>query len=393
MTFHFVTIREIQPAAPPIRAARPTGRAPIHSGWELGGAGERGIMGKPLTFLAGLVLLGTLAGCNKGQPQLNLPAATAQDSRHAPLGPKTAGEGIVCFGHVDVEPGVVALFPTQAGRVMDVLVQEGQEVRQGQPLLQLDSRMCRYLLQEAEAAVKSAQSRLTQVKQFPDQHASRVAQQQAAIDSAKGYLAAARFMLARKRELANIGQMNSKEVDAQVEQVRQLEAAEKAEYEKLRELNLSDPAILIAQSEAELAAAEARCQQARLALDECILRAPTDGTVLRIHAWVGEMITATSEPAMYFCPKGPRVVRAEVAQEYANRLKEGQVAIIRDDASGATAWQGRVTRISDWYTRRRSILREPRETNDIRTLECIITLTPDQPPLRIGQRVQVTLQP
>jgi hypothetical protein len=50
-----------------------------------------------------------------------------------------------------------------------------------------------------------------------------------------------------------------------------------------------------------------------------------------------------------------------------------------------------VTRLSDWYTHRRSILLEPMQFNDVRTLESIITLDPGQPMLRIGQRMRVTL--
>jgi hypothetical protein len=38
------------------------------------------------------------------------------------------------------------------------------------------------------------------------------------------------------------------------------------------------------------------------------------------------------------------------------------------------------------------MLLEPLQFNDVRTLECIITLDPNQPPLRIGQRVRVRIQ-
>ena len=37
------------------------------------------------------------------------------------------------------------------------------------------------------------------------------------------------------------------------------------------------------------------------------------------------------------------------------------------------------------------MLLEPGQLNDVRTLECIIALEPDQPPLRIGQRVRVVI--
>jgi hypothetical protein len=50
-----------------------------------------------------------------------------------------------------------------------------------------------------------------------------------------------------------------------------------------------------------------------------------------------------------------------------------------------------VQHVSDWYTHRRSIMHEPLQVNDVRTLECIIRIEPDQPPLRIGQRVRVIL--
>ena len=61
--------------------------------------------------------------------------------------------------------------------------------------------------------------------------------------------------------------------------------------------------------------------------------------------------------------------------------------------NATSTWRGQVARISDWYTHRRSILQEPLQLNDVRTLECLIALDSGQPPLRIGQRVLVTLQP
>ena len=94
-----------------------------------------------------------------------------------------------------------------------------------------------------------------------------------------------------------------------------------------------------------------------------------------------------------FCPDGPRLVRAEVEQEYASQVQVGQSATVQDDSGAAGTWHGRVARLSDWYTRRRSTLDEPLQLNDVRTLECLIALDPGQPPLRIGQRIRVTIGP
>jgi hypothetical protein len=102
---------------------------------------------------------------------------------------------------------------------------------------------------------------------------------------------------------------------------------------------------------------------------------------------------SAKQAAVLFCPAGPRFIRAEVEQEFASRVKVGQSVIIRDDGADPVVRQGRVASLSDWYTQRRSILDEPLQTNDVRTLECLVTLDPGQPPLRIGQRVRVLIQP
>jgi hypothetical protein len=93
-----------------------------------------------------------------------------------------------------------------------------------------------------------------------------------------------------------------------------------------------------------------------------------------------------------FCPSLPFIVRAEVEQEFAGRVAVGQKALIQDDATGGGSWTGQVKSISGWYSHRRSMLLEPLQFNDVRTLECIITLDAGQAPLRIGQRVRVTLE-
>src|SRR5262249_16255631 len=122
------------------------------------------------------------------------------------------------------------------------------------------------------------------------------------------------------------------------------------------------------------------------------IKAPTAGTVLRVLVNPGEMLgTARREPAVQFCPKGQRLVRAEVEQEFAGSVSLGQAAAVQDDSKAGTTWAGKVSRISDWYTQRRSIIQEPLQINDVRTLECLIALDPGQPQLRIGQRVRVSI--
>ena len=114
--------------------------------------------------------------------------------------------------------------------------------------------------------------------------------------------------------------------------------------------------------------------------------------MLRVLVSEGDLIGApVKAAAIQFCPQGPRIIRAEVDQAFAARIAVGQPASIEDDVRSGAAWHGRVVRVSDWYTQRRLVSDEALQAKDVRTLECIVAVDSDQPPLRIGQRVRVRL--
>ena len=177
--------------------------------------------------------------------------------------------------------------------------------------------------------------------------------------------------------------------------MKALESAVEGETTKLNGLEAVDPYIGVTLAMNDLNARKARLSKAEYALKETTLVAPFKGSVLRINTSVGETLGPNPKlPAIMFCPSTKRIVRAEVEQEFAGKISLNQLALMQDDCSTSTqTWRGKVVRISDWYTHRRSILLEPLQFNDVRTLECIIDLDPGQPILRIGQRVRVQLVP
>jgi multidrug resistance efflux pump len=305
---------------------------------------------------------------------------------------EAAVEGIVCVGHVDIEPGVTPLYPSQPGRVAEIFVHEDEAVKAGQILLRLDDRFYRYQVQQAEQDVKAAQLQRDDAKKLPEQHRLKIAQQEQSIAATQSRLSAARHASERKHKLLQNQQVPAEEAEAAADLVKEAEAAERAEQEKLRALQLIDPATPIARAETDLAAKQAKLEQARYALEECRLKAPADGKILRVLVGAGEMLgPQPRQAAIQFCAAGPRIVRAEVEQEFAARVAVGQIATVADDSHASSTWRGKVIRVSDWYTHRRSIIQEPLQVNDVRTLECIIQLEPGQSQPRIGQRVRVTL--
>ena len=116
--------------------------------------------------------------------------------------------------------------------------------------------------------------------------------------------------------------------------------------------------------------------------------------MLRILVGPGDVLgSQPGQPAVLFAADGPQVIRATVEQEFAGRVKEGEPALVRDDADPAAAWRGRVGRVAGWYSQRRTILHDPSQLSDVRTLECLIVLEPGQPRLRLGQSVRIFIGP
>ncbi len=306
--------------------------------------------------------------------------------------PSASEPVLACFGHVDVKHGVTSLYPTQPGRVAEVMVEEDEIVPAGAVLLRLEDTAVRLRVEEARADLEAARLQLVEARKLPQQHQAKVAQLRASIASVTERLAAARNAGDWKEDLYAKQLLNHAERDIAWAQVKEVEAMLQAEQQRLAELQLHDPVADVRRAAAAVKGREAQLGQAQEALRQCELRAPQAGKVLRILVGPGETLGAMpKQPAILFCPDLPRFIRAEVAQESAYQVKIGDTVIIHDDSSDFRVWQGRVNALSDWFTQRRSILQEPLQYNDVRTLECLITLNPDQPPLRIGQRVRVLI--
>jgi membrane fusion protein (multidrug efflux system) len=294
---------------------------------------------------------------------------------------------------VDVRGGVVSLNPTVSARVTKVLVHDNDEVRAGQVLIQLDDRIARTHLAEAEAGLQASLAQQVEAIKGPRQHELLLTQQKAALAAARHDLAAARLAAEQKKRLADANQLSREDADAAGELVKKLEAAEKAEIAKQKALELRDPEQDVRRAEADVLARTALRDRAREAVGEYQLKAPADGSVLRVLANAGELLSPQArEAAILFCPAGPRVVRAEVEQEYAGRVAIGQPAAIEDAShTGGPIWTGRVVRIADWFTLRRTVTPDQLPVQEVRTLECLVELDPSREPLRIGQRVRVRL--
>jgi multidrug resistance efflux pump len=337
--------------------------------------------------LAASVVIVAFSGGWKAHAAPSVSAAPSENDSTA-----KGGLRAVCFGYGDIAGGPVALYPTQTGRVTAVKVAENAVVEAGDVLFQIDDVDAKLLVVKARAALEAAQEQLAQAREAPAAHSAAVAAQKAAIDAAVAKVNAAKSQLERARNSFKQDIGPNADVKAAEALVRQAEAGVAAEKANLTRLESVDPRHDVVRAEKDVAIRQADLDRAEHGVQECLVKAPAKGSILRINVNVGETLgSSPRQPAMLFCPVGPRIIRAEVEQEFASRVHLGQTTNIEDDATGGGHWTGKVTFVSDWITHRRSITLEPMQFNDVRTLECIIEVDPSKEPLRIGQRVRVTI--
>src|SRR5262249_35451424 len=156
--------------------------------------------------------------------------------------------------------------------------------------------------------------------------------------------------------------------------VKKAEAAVKAEEAKLEAVEAKAANITLSEklAERDVADKELLADKAQLALDECLVTAPEDGKVLRLGLHPRDLLPAQpAHPPLIFCPARPRIIRAEIEQEWVGRVQDGQIATIQDETGNGTGpvWKGKVVRTADWLAQRRLILPDPSAFHDVRTLE------------------------
>jgi multidrug resistance efflux pump len=346
-----------------------------------------------MLWLLGLVLLvGTAAGAswllNHGSSAAGASPTSAEPNQDLP-------EGVICTAYVDVEQGVGKLYPLQPGRVVWV-AEEGAVVARDQPLLKLDDSLVRADLKRAEADLAGAREQLKKAKLLPEQREQQIKQIRALIQGLQSDRDGAAEQLAEAQDLFKNKMFNAHKLQAAKDAVKKVESLIEGAKAKLREAELVAPDLDIARATNAITEKEAVVEKARQAIREYQVLAPYDGTVLRVLVGVGDALgpNIRGNAAVEFCANTPLILRAEVMQEWASLVREKQAVVIEDDTSGPRQkWEGRVKRLGGWFTNRRSILQEPLQLNDNRTLEALIEVTGTvNPPFRIGQRMRVIIR-
>ncbi len=231
-------------------------------------------------------------------------------------------QSVVASGHVET-PHRIDIGAQITGTVVRVPVNEGQGVKAGDTLVELESGELRASARQAEIAVTQAQARLRQMRELQAPVAEQsLRQAQANLDNSRSALDRSRSLVARGfiSESALDESRKSVEIaDAQVRATqRQLTTAQPAG---------SDYAIAMASvSEARAGADVARARALYSAI-----RAPVDGTLIGRNVEVGDVVQA-GKVLMTLSPTGRMQLVVEIDERNLHLLAVGQKALVSADA-------------------------------------------------------------
>ena len=335
---------------------------------------------KYLVMALSVVLIALLAVTidARSRPPVNreTPAAV-RDVIHAP-------------GRIEGVTPEVELRPQIAGRVAEVLVEEGQQVQSGEALLRLEDQQYRHEVALAAADVETARAELSRLINgaHPKQRLEAAALYQAKLAEFER----AQLSWRRISELHQSRAVAQQEADNQRTLVDALRAEVEAFKARLDLLNAPPREDEVAIAQAKLRAAEARLELAKVQLERTVLRAPMRGQILRRDADCGELTGPTApEPAVIMADTSRLFVRTFVEELDAPRVTVGLRATVRADGLPGKQLSGRVVRLSPRMSRKQLFTDDPAERYDTKTREIWIQLDEQEEPLVIGLRVDVSI--
>lgn len=233
-----------------------------------------------------------------------------------------------------------------SGRIVELFIEEGKWCKKDEPLAILDRSSFEAQLMEAKANLASNQARLKELRN--GSRPEEIQQAAAELREAEESLKQARLKFERNQSI-RAGALSPEEFEqaqyaytSLVQKVARLERAL-----KLAELGPRQERIEVAEAEVKLA--EARLKKAQWQYDNCTIRAPVSGTILKKSAEIGGLVSPMSfNVASSVCEMADLSdieVDLEIPERDISKVQKGMPCKIATDAYPTRYYKGVVDRI------------------------------------------------
>lgn len=249
--------------------------------------------------------------------------------------------GLTLYGNVDIR--TVNMSFRVGGRLQSLSVDEGDAIKRGQTLGQLDKAPYENALIQAKANVATAQAQYDLM--MAGYRAEEIAQASAAVKQAQAAYDYAQSFLQRQQGLWNSRTVSANDLANARSSRDQAFATLKSAQDKLSQYRAGNRPQEIAQAKANLEQAQAQLAQSTLDLHDTVLTAPSDGTLLTRAVEPGSMLSAGST-VMTLSLTHPVWVRAYVDEKNLNQAQPGREILLYTDGRPGKPYHGKIGFVS-----------------------------------------------
>jgi len=317
-----------------------------------------------------------------------------------------------------VNADVADVTPLVSGPIVKAPATDTLPVKQGDVLVVIDPTDFRIALASAQAALGQAQRKVEGYFANRDADAATTTARAASVDQARAQLASAeadvakaRTDLDRRQALAHDGAVSGDELTIAQNRMRQTDAALAGAKAALAEAQANRIAAAgqervatalivgaVVTSNPEVAAAQARVDQAKLDLDRTVIRAPIDGVIAKNITEIGQRVAAGSQ-LMTVVPIQATYVDANFKEGQLRGVKPGQRAVLTSDRyGGGVKFHGTVDGFAGGTGSAFAVIPAQNATGNwikvVQRLPVRIALDPQelkQHPLRVGLSMNVDI--
>jgi multidrug resistance efflux pump len=307
----------------------------------------------------------------------------------APFELSVAGSGVV-----EAETENITIGSALPGLVLEVHVPSskvGQRVRTGEPLFRVDDRHLKAQLAVAEARITSARAALAKLEQQPRP-------EELAVSFAKLRAATAKMTLWEDQFERGKHLLGRNGISQEEYMTRQLtyeataheKAQAQAEYDLIK-AGAWKPDLVIA--EATVKEAQAAAEQLRTEIGRALVAAPVDGVVLQVNVRPGERIgEMDTRPLMVLGDTRTVHVRVDVDERDIPRFRPGAPARAYPRGETSRELALRFVRVEPLAVPKKALTGDNTERVDTRVLQVIYAIEPGQPPVYVGQQLDVFIR-
>jgi HlyD family secretion protein len=337
-------------------------------------------------WVIGLMAAGVLAVgsttyfiVNRASPQLDITELTV------PVESKNVTLRITASGKVTPVRSV-NISPKTSGQVVELRVEQGDSVKQGQIIARMDSADIQAQLLQAQANLAQAQAQLDQA--LRGSRLEEIEQAKAKVEAAKAQASLTSARVQRNQELARQGAIAQDSLDEVLSDDRSAKANLQEVERRLAQLRNGSRPEEIAQRRAAVAAAEGELQAIQVKLNDTIIRAPFSGIVTQKYAQKGAFVTPTTSASSTESATSASIVKilqgleiiAQVPEVDVGQIKQGQTVEIVADSYPDKVFKGHVRLISP----------EAVVEQNVTSFQVRITIDTGKKELRSGMNTDVT---